>query len=125
MLTVLHSEASLGWGGQEIRILAELTGLAHRGHRTGLLAVDFRSMLGFIGDLFAGLARVKKHIGQQGRLIGWFRRSTGGYVILSRLATGKGTLSARPTFWEAAVMLLIIAGTIWLWLSMPAATTLL
>ncbi len=38
MLTVIHSEASLGWGGQEIRILAELTGLARRGHRTGLLA---------------------------------------------------------------------------------------
>ena len=93
--------------------------------RTGRIAADFRSMLGPIGDLFAGLARVKKHIGQQGRLIGWFRRSTGGYVILSRLATGKGTLSARPTFWEAAVMLLIIAGTIWLWLSMPAATNLL
>ncbi len=38
MVTVFHSEASLGWGGQEIRILAELTGLARRGHRTGLLA---------------------------------------------------------------------------------------
>ncbi len=37
-LTVLHSEASLGWGGQELRIMAELTGLARRGHRTGLLA---------------------------------------------------------------------------------------
>ena len=38
MLTVFHSEASLGWGGQELRIMAELVGLARRGHRTGLLA---------------------------------------------------------------------------------------
>ncbi len=37
-LSILHSESSLGWGGQEIRILAELTGLAQRGWRTGLLA---------------------------------------------------------------------------------------
>lgn len=37
-LSILHSESSMGWGGQEIRILAELTGLQRRGHRTGLLA---------------------------------------------------------------------------------------
>jgi len=45
MLTVLHSEASLGWGGQEIRIMAELTGLAGRGHRTGLLASPLSEIL--------------------------------------------------------------------------------
>jgi glycosyltransferase involved in cell wall biosynthesis len=45
MLTVLHSEASLGWGGQEIRILAELAGLARRGHRTGLLACPTAELL--------------------------------------------------------------------------------
>lgn len=32
-LTILHSESSLGWGGQEIRILEEAKGLAGRGHR--------------------------------------------------------------------------------------------
>lgn len=32
-LTVLHTESSLGWGGQEIRILEEAKGLAGRGHR--------------------------------------------------------------------------------------------
>lgn len=35
--TIFHTEASGGWGGQEIRILAELDGLARRGYRTGLL----------------------------------------------------------------------------------------
>lgn len=44
-MTVLHSEASLGWGGQEIRILAELTGLAGRGHRTGVLASPMSEIL--------------------------------------------------------------------------------
>jgi glycosyltransferase involved in cell wall biosynthesis len=32
-LTVVHTECSKGWGGQEIRILAEARGVAARGHR--------------------------------------------------------------------------------------------
>ena len=35
--TIFHAEASSGWGGQELRILAELEGLAGRGYRTGLI----------------------------------------------------------------------------------------
>ena len=37
-LHVLHTEASLGWGGQEIRILTEAAGTAARGHRVSLIA---------------------------------------------------------------------------------------
>ena len=32
-LAVAHTESSLGWGGQELRILAEARGFADRGHR--------------------------------------------------------------------------------------------
>ncbi len=35
---IVHSEASLGWGGQERRVLAELLGFAGRGHAVGLVA---------------------------------------------------------------------------------------
>lgn len=35
--TIFHAEASTAWGGQELRILAELEGLARRGSRTGLI----------------------------------------------------------------------------------------
>ncbi|NTW35479.1 MAG: glycosyltransferase family 4 protein [Syntrophobacteraceae bacterium] len=31
--TILHTEASTGWGGQEIRILREMTGIRERGYR--------------------------------------------------------------------------------------------
>ncbi|MFN0160306.1 MAG: glycosyltransferase family 4 protein [Burkholderiales bacterium] len=31
-LAILHTESSCGWGGQEIRILAEIEGMAARGH---------------------------------------------------------------------------------------------
>jgi len=34
---VVHTEASRGWGGQEIRILTEAEGLIRRGHQVTLL----------------------------------------------------------------------------------------
>ena len=36
-LHIVHTEASLGWGGQEIRILTEAQGMVERGHRVTLL----------------------------------------------------------------------------------------
>lgn len=37
-LTIVHTESSTGWGGQEIRILTEAQGLRRRGHDVSLLA---------------------------------------------------------------------------------------
>lgn len=37
-LTILHTEASMGWGGQEIRILNEMLGMQRRGHEMLLAA---------------------------------------------------------------------------------------
>lgn len=37
-LTILHTEASNGWGGQEIRVLNEMLGMRARGHRMLLAA---------------------------------------------------------------------------------------
>lgn len=34
---IVHTESSLGWGGQEIRILTEAAGMMRRGHRVTLL----------------------------------------------------------------------------------------
>ncbi|MBI4795525.1 MAG: glycosyltransferase family 4 protein [Deltaproteobacteria bacterium] len=42
--TILHTESSLGWGGQERRILAEALAMRARGHRL-LLACDHRGEL--------------------------------------------------------------------------------
>lgn len=43
-LTILHTEASKGWGGQEIRIINECLGMMRRGHRV-LIACQPRSVL--------------------------------------------------------------------------------
>jgi len=37
-LSILHTESSLGWGGQEIRVLTEARGVAGRGHEVTLAA---------------------------------------------------------------------------------------
>lgn len=37
-LRILHTESSLGWGGQEIRVLTEARGVARRGHAVALAA---------------------------------------------------------------------------------------
>ncbi|MCW5591130.1 MAG: glycosyltransferase family 4 protein [Burkholderiales bacterium] len=39
-LRILHTESSLGWGGQEIRILTEARGVARRGHEVTLAAPE-------------------------------------------------------------------------------------
>jgi glycosyltransferase involved in cell wall biosynthesis len=44
MYTVLHTESSLGWGGQEIRIVREAAGMAARGNRV-MIAAPERSMI--------------------------------------------------------------------------------
>lgn len=36
-LSILHTESSCGWGGQEIRILTESQGMIRRGHRVALV----------------------------------------------------------------------------------------
>lgn len=38
MLHIVHTESSLGWGGQEIRILTEAQGMIARGHRVEIWA---------------------------------------------------------------------------------------
>ncbi len=45
MLSILHTESSIGWGGQEIRILTEARGMLDRGHEVMLLTPPSAEML--------------------------------------------------------------------------------
>lgn len=44
-LSILHTESSIGWGGQEIRILTEMEGMARRGHRVHLVTAASADIL--------------------------------------------------------------------------------
>ncbi len=50
-LHIVHTEASAGWGGQEIRILSEATGLRDRGHTVELLTPGHAPILQAAHDL--------------------------------------------------------------------------
>jgi glycosyltransferase involved in cell wall biosynthesis len=44
-MRILHTESSIGWGGQELRILTEMEGMQRRGHRVHLLTADIADIL--------------------------------------------------------------------------------
>ncbi len=44
-LSILHTESSIGWGGQELRILTEMEGMARRGHRVQLVTASSAEIL--------------------------------------------------------------------------------
>jgi Zn-dependent protease with chaperone function len=108
--------------GQKVRLLGKAIGRTSPGFiagedvifqdKTGLMAVDFRSMLGLIGDLFAGWKRVPKHLDEPGAATGWFRRSMGGYLILRELKTNAGELRAKPFFWQVVLSLIVIVANL-------------
>jgi glycosyltransferase involved in cell wall biosynthesis len=44
-LRILHTESSIGWGGQELRILTEMAGMQRRGHHVHLVTADIADIL--------------------------------------------------------------------------------
>jgi len=72
-LAVAHTEASMGWGGQEIRTLTEAAGLSARGHRVRLYAAQ-GALLAMEAPRY-GLAATELPIG---------RKRPGGVAALAR-----------------------------------------
>jgi glycosyltransferase involved in cell wall biosynthesis len=44
-MRILHTESSIGWGGQELRILTEMEGMHRRGHNVHLVTADIADIL--------------------------------------------------------------------------------
>jgi glycosyltransferase involved in cell wall biosynthesis len=65
---IVHSEASRGWGGQEIRVLTEAQGLAGRGHRVELICPQDSRI--FAAAASRGVAATALPIGRK-NLAGW------------------------------------------------------
>ncbi len=75
-LAIVHTESSLGWGGQEIRILSEARGLIARGHDVKLICPPEARIYGEApawGVPVIGLPIARKGIGGLRSLLGWFR----------------------------------------------------
>lgn len=114
--------------GRPVRLSGDVIGRADAGSvigedtifadPTGRMVVDFRSMLGPLGDMWTGWRRVARHIGQKGEVVGWFRRGMGGHVVMSELNTTAGRLKAYPylagisTPLIVLVVILVITGIV-------------
>lgn len=75
-LDIIHTESSLGWGGQEIRILTEARGLQDRGHRVRLLCpreARIHDEAARFGVAVEALSIGRKNLRGASSMIGWIR----------------------------------------------------
>ena len=75
-LSIVHTESSLGWGGQELRILAESQGLARRGHEVRLVCpaeARIFSEAGRFGVTAEPLPIARKNLRALRSLLAWLR----------------------------------------------------
>ena len=100
-LNILHTESSLGWGGQEIRILSESQGLIERGHDVRLVCPHEARIFGEAGKWgvpVAALPIAQKGLRGLRALRAWLQRNPCDVV-----ATHSSTDS-----WLAALALLLL-----------------
>ncbi len=75
---IAHSEASLGWGGQEHRVYAELKGFQKRGHPVFLLAPESARVYGRAKEAGIGVEPIRpgklRFIPEAMRLASWLKR---------------------------------------------------
>lgn len=79
-LSIVHTESSLGWGGQEIRILTEAEGMIRRGHRVRLLCpgeARIHDEAARYGVPVEALPIGRKNLKGLAAMTGWFRTHRG------------------------------------------------
>jgi glycosyltransferase involved in cell wall biosynthesis len=131
-LRIVHTESSLGWGGQEIRILSESQGLIRRGHDVKLLCppqARIRAEAANWGVPAIALPIDRKRPLGLGALHQWFSVNTSDIVnthsstdswlaALALIALGRPTRMVRTRHISAPVP----RGPLSRWLYMRAAT---
>jgi glycosyltransferase involved in cell wall biosynthesis len=83
---ILHTESSIGWGGQEIRILTEAEGLLRRGHEVTLVtppSAEIYPAARKRGIPAVALPIEKKRFPALLALRGWLSKSKGGFDVVN------------------------------------------
>lgn len=79
---------------------------------TGLVFLNYTSALGFIGNFFFALKKLKTLFEVPSQVTGWFFRGLGSMIMLSKLEAKKETIRSYPILWNVVVPLLLIAVSI-------------
>src|SRR5882672_8290881 len=96
-LSIVHTENSCGWGGQEIRILTEARGMLDRGHRVTLIAPPEAPIAGAgarMGIPVVGLPIQKKRLPGLVALRHWLAANRGEVDVLNTHSSTDSWLSA-------------------------------
>lgn len=96
-LSILHTESSTGWGGQEIRILTEAKGFLDRGHRVLLLTppeARIFSAAQKMGVPVEPLGIARKNLAGFLALRAWMKRQGAGFDILNTHSSTDSWLAA-------------------------------
>jgi glycosyltransferase involved in cell wall biosynthesis len=96
-LSILHTENSTGWGGQEIRILTEARGMLDRGHQVMLLTPASAEILPAakkMGIPVMSIGIEKKRIGSLLNLRGWVSAHGREYDVINSHSSTDSWLSA-------------------------------
>lgn len=78
---------------------------------TGIIYLNYHSMLGFLGNLFFAIGKVKKLLGESVKTEGWFFRGICQSITLRKLYHEKETISSHPKLWAmiSNLALLLVA----------------
>ncbi|MBL8523736.1 MAG: glycosyltransferase family 4 protein [Betaproteobacteria bacterium] len=85
-LSILHTESSTGWGGQEIRILTEARGMLDRGHRVMLLTPANAEILPAAQRMGVPVEAIdieRKRVGSLLKLRAWISRHGRDYDVVN------------------------------------------
>ena len=96
-LSILHTESSLGWGGQEIRILTEAKGFLERGHQVMLLTppdAEIFPAAKKMGVPVTAVNMAKKRLGPLFALRGWLAQHGREYDVINTHSSTDSWLAA-------------------------------
>ncbi len=96
-LSILHTENSTGWGGQEIRILTEARGMQDRGHRVMLLTPADAEILPAAQKMGVPVTAIdirKKRLGPLFSLRTWLAKHGNEYDVINTHSSTDSWLSA-------------------------------
>jgi len=93
---------------------------------TGLMHIDYESLIPFFGNLIFSIFGAKKYVGQRVRITGWYRRAPSPYVQINRIEAASGkrnrNFMKQSNYCLAALMFIIGFALFYFWFQISAGT---
>jgi len=93
---------------------------------TGLMHIDYESLIPFFDNLIFSIFGAKKYVGQRVRITGWYRRAPSPYVQINRIEAASGkrnrNFMKQSNYCLAALMFIIGFALFYFWFQISAGT---